>query len=197
MLADQASRILRLASQSIDPAGRTFRIFYAVEGDWAVIPQKPFLQYDVVRYESARRANNFTLPIGNATIVPGIQPGPNGRGLIQVLFPTVDEGKAVNFNYTYRTRSGTLKTIYGEEQQISSEARQTGGKSWAVGTSQETPKPYIFIELPSDAQVNNMETDFTLNQLRGVSFRAVTVWRDRSRWRQEAITTHLTRASGS
>lgn len=183
----------------VDPAGRSFRIFYSVVGEWAVVPQKAYLNYDVVNFQAARGSNNFTLPIGTATVAPlDTDETENERQLVRVLFPTVDEGKAVNLNYSYLATNGQMKAVNGEEYQLSSQSRVTAGADWfykATNNVAEPPKPYIMVKLPGDAQVSNVNTDFILNQVRGVSFRAVTVWRDRTRWRQRAVTTHLTRSA--
>ncbi len=177
-----------------DPAGHSYRVFFEVEGDWAVVPQKAFADYDMLSVTALKKTAGtaMAIPLGNA-VLAGV--GQDGQGrFVTLAFPTADEGKAVQIDYVYRTKSGQLRSVYGQEYRISSQERDP---SWFItlgsAGATEVPKPFVKIYLPNDEQVKNADADFQVKQLRGASFRAVTVWRDRSRWRTAAVQTHLTR----
>jgi len=193
------------AGLTIDPAGHTYRIFYAVEGDWSVIPQKPFANYKVAYadelFKGAGSGDPLAVPIGEVALERKIYTDPDGKPYVRVLFPVPDEGASVAFDFAYRDNSNSLKTVYGQDAQVSSEARQTSLESWYVkmgGTNSavfEVPKPYAEIYLPRDAKLSGFDfaNDFVIKRVQGTSFRSVVVWRDRSRWRMQAVTAFLTR----
>jgi hypothetical protein len=185
-------------TESIPSAGLTLRVYYEVEGGWAVVPQKAYSNYRIATDWSYPDGRNDPLAtVGSVVMPPQIATDINGKPFVRLVFPIPDEGKSVAVDFTYRDDNGGLKTLYNQDVQISSEARQSAGESWWYRVNpndlNERPKPYGRIYLPSHADVKDFSKDFILQRVEGSSFRAVTVWQDRSRWRQEAVNAYMVR----
>jgi hypothetical protein len=192
------------AGLTVDPAGHTYRIFYAVEGDWSVIPQKPFADYKIVYADELfgnAKTGPLAVPIGSVAVERTVYTDPDGRRYVRVLFPVPDEGASVAIDFSYRDTNNALKTVYRQDAQVSSEARQTSLESWYVmiggvnNAALEVAKPFAKVYLPRDAKPNgfNFANDFVMKRVQGTSFRSVVAWRDRSRWRMQAVTSFITR----
>lgn len=161
--------------------GKTFRIYYQADGDFAL---QPFKAYDVYRRSYAPPLDYRQYYFAESS------PGTFGR----MYFPRCYAGCTVAVDYSYRVNGETIdRYANGETYQISEDTEQVGEKE------------YCYIDLLATLQsIYGGGADITfqrISKVYGTSVGARVVWRETGRrlragsWRRIDLQTYLTRAS--
>lgn len=172
---------------------RHLRIFYAGKADWAVALQMAPQEY-------------FAYSTATAVGQQGQQATPNRYALdpnvAALYFPLCDYGKQVVLHgVTYYTKAGGGATLTATSVPIVI-------KNTTDPTAINTAGGYVRVELASSDQSNDNLTNqtdpttdidltkpITVQNVQGVSARALVIWRENNVWKQRALETALTDGS--
>jgi prepilin-type N-terminal cleavage/methylation domain-containing protein len=172
---------------------RHVRTFYAGKADWAVALQMAPQQY-------------FAYSTATAVGQQGQQATPNRYALdpsvAALYFPLCDYGKQVVLHgVTYYTKAGSGATLTATSVPIVI-------KNTTDPTAINTAGGYVRVELASSDQSNDNLTNQTdpttdidltkpisVQNVQGVSARALVIWRENNVWKQRALETALTDGS--
>lgn len=170
-------------------AGQRVRFYYSGDADWAVAVQKPPSYYMLANPGNPSDAMPLTKP--SAQRQPTDLQTPNLYAIAstgQVYFPLCDAGKTVEFDgITYKV-NGVPRQIGQGTATLSIDTIDVGnGKQgvYANLTSGGLNSANIITDTPD---ANSLR----FGAVRGVSARAIVIWRERNTWRSRSLDTLLT-----
>lgn len=170
-------------------ARQRLRFYYSGDADWAVAVQKAPSYYTLANPANPSDTTLLTKP--SAQRQPTDPQTPNLYAISsadRVYFPLCDAGKTVEFDGITYTAGSTTRQIGQGTATISTDTVDLGGDRRAVYANL-TGAGLNSSGVITDAQAISA---LRFGAVRGVSARAIVIWRERNKWRSRSLDTLLT-----
>lgn len=175
--------------------GGRVRFFYAGDADWAVAVQKAASYYTrSLNPDSTDNTDLLKTPSTQRQPADPQTPNQYAVGSVsRIYFPRCDAGKTVEFDgITYYRKDGTSHQIGVGTATISTDV-DTNGLPYVNLTGAGLNSSNVLVDPNYDPNPPSPARALTFNAVRGVSARAIVIWRERNLWRRRVIDTLLTR----
>ncbi len=160
-------------------AGKHFRVYYSGDADWAVAVQKAPGAY--TQTTTLNDLGTIKTSTPNQFYIPG-------TGSARVYFPACDAGKTVELDSV--SCSVTDKSNTAQNRQATLVSQPISDTPDATGYYVDLGPLGANVVQSGDTNI----TSLTVGGVRGISVRAVVIWRERNTWHTRATDTLLTRS---